>query len=84
MELRASRFAVRSEDAGDPILLLDQDRTRWDWSLIRRALDGLGRAMALTPIPRSHLLQAMLAACHARAAVGRSGGEQTELPLLRW
>jgi predicted RNA polymerase sigma factor len=48
MELHASHFAARTEDAGDPILLLDQDRTRWDWSLIRRGHDGLGRAMALT------------------------------------
>jgi predicted RNA polymerase sigma factor len=68
MELHASRFGARTDDAGDPILLLDQDRSRWDWSLIRRGLDGLGRAMALTPTPGSYLLQAMIAACHARAA----------------
>jgi RNA polymerase sigma factor (sigma-70 family) len=68
MELHASRFAARTDDAGDPILLLDQDRTRWDWSLIRRGLERLARAMALTPTPDSYLLQAMIAACHARAA----------------
>ncbi|CDX19331.1 conserved hypothetical protein [Mesorhizobium sp. ORS 3324] len=67
MELNASRFAARTDKAGNPILLLDQDRSRWDWSLIRRGLDGLNRAMALTPTPGPYLLQAMIAACHARA-----------------
>ena len=67
MELHASRFAARTNEAGDPVLLLDQDRTRWDWSLIRRGLEGLSRAMALTPAPGPYLLQAMIAACHARA-----------------
>jgi RNA polymerase sigma factor (sigma-70 family) len=67
MELHASRFAARTGSAGDPILLLDQDRSRWNWSLIRRGLDGLNRAMALTPTPGPYLLQAMIAACHARA-----------------
>ncbi len=67
MELHASRFADRTGIAGDPILLLDQDRSRWDWLLIRRGLDGLNRAMALTPTPGPYLLQAMIAACHARA-----------------
>ncbi|WP_413988882.1 RNA polymerase sigma factor [Labrys okinawensis] len=67
MELQASRFSARTDKAGDPILLLDQDRSRWNWSLIRRGLDGLNRAMALTPTPGPCLLQAMIAACHARA-----------------
>ncbi|MEI9420994.1 RNA polymerase sigma factor [Mesorhizobium sp. Cs1299R1N1] len=67
MEFNASRFVARTGKAGDPILLLDQDRGRWDWSLIRRALDGLNRAMALTSAPGPYLLQAMIAACHARA-----------------
>ncbi|MDX8517254.1 RNA polymerase sigma factor [Mesorhizobium dulcispinae] len=67
MEFNASRFAARTDKAGNPILLLDQDRSRWDWSLIRRGLDGLNRAMALTPTPGPYLLQAMIAACHARA-----------------
>ncbi|MQB46341.1 RNA polymerase sigma factor [Rhizobium sp. ICMP 5592] len=67
MELQASRFATRTDKAGDPILLLDQDRSRWDWSLIRRGLDGLNRAMVLTLTPGPYLLQAMIAACHARA-----------------
>jgi len=47
---------------------MDQDRKRWNWSLIRRGLDGLNRAMALTPEPGVYLLQAMISACHARAA----------------
>jgi RNA polymerase sigma factor (sigma-70 family) len=67
MELGASRFGARSDGAGNPILLLDQDRGRWDWSLIRRGLEGLKRAMALTPTPGPYQLQAMIAACHARA-----------------
>jgi len=67
MELSASRFGARTDGAGNPILLLDQDRGRWDWSLIRRGLDGLKRAMALTPTPGPYQLQAMIAACHARA-----------------
>ena len=67
MELQASRFAARVGKGGDPVLLLDQDRSRWDWSLVRRGLEGLKRAMALTPTPGSYQLQAMIAACHARA-----------------
>ncbi|RTM07034.1 MAG: RNA polymerase sigma factor [Hyphomicrobiales bacterium] len=67
MELSTSRFGARTDGAGNPILLLDQDRGRWDWSLIRRGLDGLKRAMALAPTPGPYQLQAMIAACHARA-----------------
>ncbi len=67
MAFNASRFAARIGKAGDPILLLDQDRTRWNWSLIRHGLDGMGRAMTLTSTPGPYLLQAMIAACHARA-----------------
>lgn len=68
MELQASRFAARTDKVGNPILLLDQDRSRWDGSQIRRGLDGLNRAMALTPAPGAYQLQAMIASCHARAA----------------
>lgn len=68
MELNASRFAARADKAGEPILLLDQDRSRWNWSLIRRGLDGLERATALTPAPGPYQLQVRIAACHARAA----------------
>jgi predicted RNA polymerase sigma factor len=67
MELHASRFAARADKSGNPILLLDQDRSRWNWSLIRRGLDSLNRAMALTLAPGPYLLQAMIAAGHARA-----------------
>ena len=67
MELLASRFAARAGTTGDPILLLNQDRRRWNWSLIRRGLDGMNRALVLTPTPGPYLLQAMIAACHARA-----------------
>ena len=67
MELHASRFAARIDKAGNPILLLDQDRSQWDHSLIRRGLDGLNRAMALTLTPGPYVLQAMIAASHARA-----------------
>jgi RNA polymerase sigma factor (sigma-70 family) len=67
MELSASHFGARTDGAGNPILLPDQDRSRWDWSLIRRGLDGLKRAMTLTPTPGPYQLQAMIAACHARA-----------------
>ncbi|RUU06141.1 RNA polymerase sigma factor [Mesorhizobium sp. USDA-HM6] len=67
MEFNASRFAARTDRAGNPILLPDQDRSRWDWSAIRHGLEGLNRAMALTPTPGPYLLQAMIAACHVRA-----------------
>ena len=67
MELNASRFPARTDKSGNPILLLDQDRSRWNWSLIRRGLDGLNGAMALTATPGPYLLQAMIAGCHARA-----------------
>ncbi len=68
MELQASRFAARVDVTGDPILLPDQDRGRWDRALIRRGLAGVSRALSLTPTPGPYLLQAMIAACHARAA----------------
>jgi predicted RNA polymerase sigma factor len=67
MELHASRFAARSDKVGNPVLLLDQDRSRWDWSMIRRGLDTLNSAMALTPTPGPYHLQAMIAGCHSRA-----------------
>ena len=67
MELQASRLAARADARGDPILLADQDRGRWDRLLIRRGLSALDRAHssgALGP----YALQAAIAACHARAA----------------
>ena len=68
MELQMSRLAARSGPDGEPVLLLDQDRTRWDATHLRRGLDALDRADALSrPSAGVHTLQAAIAACHARA-----------------
>jgi RNA polymerase sigma factor (sigma-70 family) len=67
MEIQASRTAARTSATGEPILLLDQDRSRWDQLLIRRGLVALSRAQSLGAAPGSYLLQAGIAACHARA-----------------
>ena len=67
MEIQASRFAARVSATGDPILLLEQDRSRWDRLLIRRGLDALARADALAGALGPYGLQAAIAACHARA-----------------
>jgi RNA polymerase sigma factor (sigma-70 family) len=67
MEIQASRAKARTAPDGSPILLLDQDRTRWDWLLVRRGLAALDRAEALQRPPRTYQLQAAIAACHARA-----------------
>jgi len=67
MELQASRAAARVDAAGRPVLLLDQDRSRWDRLLIRRGLAALARAEALGGARGFHVLQAAIAACHARA-----------------
>src|SRR5262245_38318436 len=67
MEIQASRLKARIGPDGEPILLLDQDRTRWDQLLIRRGLAALARAEALGSPPGSYVLQASIAACHARA-----------------
>ncbi len=67
MEIQASRFTARVSPGGEPVLLLDQDRSRWDHLLIRRGLNALARAEAL-PVPFGpYALQASIAACHARA-----------------
>src|SRR5690242_17021288 len=68
MELQASRAAARTGPAGEPVLLLDQDRSRWDRLLIRRGLGALGRVRELKGESGSYALQAAIAACHARAA----------------
>jgi predicted RNA polymerase sigma factor len=65
MEIQASRFGARIGPNGEPILLLDQNRARWDPLLIRRGLEALARAEALGS--GSYTLQAAIAACHARA-----------------
>jgi RNA polymerase sigma factor (sigma-70 family) len=69
MELQASRAAARVDAAGRPVLLLDQDRSRWDRLLIRRGLAALAKAESLGGARGFHALQAAIAACHARAAV---------------
>jgi RNA polymerase sigma-70 factor, ECF subfamily len=71
MELHASRAGARVDASGDPILLLDQDRRRWDQGLIRRGLDALARAESLAGPAGlgAYALQAAISACHARAAV---------------
>ncbi len=66
MEIQASRLGARLAPDGSPILLLDQNRARWDWLLIRRGLAALERAEAAGPRGR-YTLQAAIAACHARA-----------------
>jgi RNA polymerase sigma factor (sigma-70 family) len=68
MEIQASRSVARSGPAGEPILLTDQDRRRWDRLLIRRGLAALTRAEALPAPIGPYTLQAAIAACHARAA----------------
>jgi RNA polymerase sigma factor (sigma-70 family) len=70
MEIQASRSAARLGPAGEPILLMDQDRSRWDQILIRRGLAALARAEDLTRSPGPYTLQAQIAACHARARTG--------------
>jgi len=67
MEIQASRFAARTGPSGEPILLLDQDRSRWDRLLIRRGLAALDRAAALGKPLGPYVVQAAIAACHARA-----------------
>ena len=67
MEIQASRTNARVDREGHPVLLLDQDRSRWDPLLIRRGLVALARAEALGGARGPYALQAALAACHARA-----------------
>ena len=68
MEIQASRTHARTDAQGRPVLLLEQDRSRWDPLLIRRGLTALERAEALGGALGPYALQAALAACHARAA----------------
>ncbi|MEA2621214.1 MAG: hypothetical protein QOH61_124 [Chloroflexota bacterium] len=67
MEIQASRSRARRGPAGEPVLLLDQDRARWDWLLVGRGLAALERAERLNGEPGPYQLQAAIAACHARA-----------------
>jgi RNA polymerase sigma factor (sigma-70 family) len=67
MELQASRLRARVSATGEPILLPDQDRSRWDHLLVQRGLASLARAQALGGAMGPYTLQAAIAACHARA-----------------
>jgi RNA polymerase sigma factor (sigma-70 family) len=68
MELNASRSAARTDEAGDPVLLMDQDRALWDQLQIRRGMRALGRAHELGGEGGFYALQAAIVACHATAA----------------
>jgi predicted RNA polymerase sigma factor len=67
MEIQASRARARVGPSGEPILLLEQNRARWDQVLLHRGLDALARAEALGGAGGSYTIQAAIAACHARA-----------------
>jgi RNA polymerase sigma-70 factor, ECF subfamily len=74
MEIQASRLGARTGPDGEPILLLDQDRARWDQLLIRRGLAAVERCQAAVGALGPYALQASIAACHARAITA----EQTD------
>jgi len=78
MEIQASRARARTGPTGEPVLLLDQDRGRWDHLLIRRGLAALARAEALGGALGPYALQAAIAACHARACTAAD----TDWPLI--
>ena len=67
MEIQASRLGARTDTEGTPILLLDQDRTRWNGEMIDRGLSALELAESLGGVSGPYQLQAAIAACHARA-----------------
>jgi predicted RNA polymerase sigma factor len=78
MEIQASRTGARVGPSGEPILLLEQNRSRWDQLLIRRGLAALGRAEALASARGPYTLQGAIAACHARARTA----EETNWPRI--
>jgi RNA polymerase sigma-70 factor (ECF subfamily) len=78
MEIQASRSKARVAPSGEPILLLDQNRARWDQLLIRRGLTALERAAKLGGAQGPYALQAAIAACHARARVP----DETDWPRI--
>lgn len=78
MEIQASRIGARTGGSGEPILLLDQDRSRWDRLLIERGLRALARAEGLGDALGPYVLQAAIAACHARALTA----EETDWPRI--
>ncbi|MCR6474550.1 RNA polymerase sigma factor [Variovorax sp. ZS18.2.2] len=77
MEIQASRTAARVGASGEPVLLLEQNRARWDQMLIRRGLAGLARAEALGALG-PYALQAAIAACHGRARTA----QETDWPRI--
>jgi RNA polymerase sigma factor (sigma-70 family) len=78
MEIQASRLQARVNAAGEPVLLTDQDRSRWDRVLIARGLAALARAEDSGSALGTYALQAALAACHARARTA----EETDWPRI--
>jgi RNA polymerase sigma factor (sigma-70 family) len=78
MEIQASRTRARVGPGGEPVLLLDQDRARWDHLLVRRGLAALERADGLGGALGPYALQAAIAACHARARTA----DDTEWPRI--
>jgi predicted RNA polymerase sigma factor len=78
MEIQASRSRARTGPTGEPVLLLEQNRARWDRMLIHRGFAALRRAEALGGANGSYALQAAIAACHARALVA----EDTDWPRI--
>jgi predicted RNA polymerase sigma factor len=78
MEIQASRAPARLGANGEPILLMDQDRRRWNQLLIQRGLGALARAERLRAQRGPYTLQAAIAACHARAR----RADQTEWPRI--
>jgi RNA polymerase sigma factor (sigma-70 family) len=88
MELNASRAAARTDAAGEPILMLDQDRALWDQLQSRRGMQALGRARELGGAGGVYALQAAIIACHAQASTAadtdwsRIAGLYTELAAV--
>src|SRR3546814_10941729 len=78
MEIQASRAAARIDDHGAPVLLLEQNRARWDQRLICRGLAALDRADTLGGTRGPYALPAAIAACHARAR----SADQTDWPRI--
>ena len=78
LEIQASRIPARAGPSGEPVLLLDQDRARWDRLLINRGLAALDRAAQLGGAEGPYALQAAIAACHARAF----RAEETDWPRI--
>ena len=85
MELNASRIAARTDAAGEPILLMDQNRARWDQLQIRRGLLALARAHELGGRGGFYALQAAIVACHARAGTPmRPTGRGSRRSMPNW